>query len=207
MAKNKKSLQAFLGLQTFEKYGLQSFKDTLAFFSIQAINISVMSTETIDEKIYQLVQVLSMVPNLEIICMDSTECFDSNKHYLYSRLEEETNPAIIKLLQADLEFLDEIQIEMATARQFMFCIRFRKAKDEQKFNTINRVLKAISEHGFDAKLMTKEDIKRMLALYFETSSSGENIADFEGEEYLDFDYLTKGENNYGKKEKKHNLFA
>lgn len=67
----------------------------------------------------------------------------------------------------------------------MFAIRFRREKDEQIFNTINRVDKAISEHGFSARRMTKPEIKRMLALYFGMSISGEEITDIEGENYLE----------------------
>ena len=92
-----------------------------------------------------------------------------------------------KLLQADYDFLDEIQVEMSSARQFMFAVRFRREKDEQIFNIINRVDKVISEHGFAARRMSKSDIKRMLELYFGTSISGEEISDIEGSENFDLE--------------------
>lgn len=76
---------------------------------------------------------------------------------------------------------------MSTARQFLFAVRFRREKDEQIFNTINRVDKAISEHGFAARRMSKSDIKRMLALYFGTSLSGDDIPDIEGENEFDLE--------------------
>ena len=76
---------------------------------------------------------------------------------------------------------------MSSARQFMFAVRFRREKDEQIFNIINRVDKAISEHGFAARRMSKSDIKRMLALYFGTSISGEEISDIEGSENFDLE--------------------
>ena len=66
----------------------------------------------------------------------------------------------------------------------MFAIRFKKEKEEQIFNIINRIEKTISDHGFTAKRMSKTDIKRMLALYFGTSITGEEIPDIEGENYL-----------------------
>ena len=103
------------------------------------------------------------------------------------RLEKEQNEAVIKLLQADYDFLDEIQVEMSTARQFMFAVRFRREKDEQIFSTLNRVDKAISEHGFAARRMSKPEIKRMLALYFGTSISGDDIPDIEGENEFDLE--------------------
>ena len=119
--------------------------------------------------------------------MDSCECFDSNKNHLRKRLEKEQNEAVRKLLQADYDFLDEIQIEMSSARQFVFALRFKREKDEQIFNTINRVDKAISEHGFAARRMSKPEIKRMLALFFGTSISGEEIPDIEGETEFDLE--------------------
>ena len=47
--------------------------------------------------------------------------------------------------------------------------------------------KAISEHGFAARRMTKPEIKRMLALYFGTSISGDDIPDIEGENEFDLE--------------------
>lgn len=184
MAKGKKSTQELMGIETFSKYGLKTNKSELAFFIVQPTNISVLSNTNIDMKIHNLMQLLSMVPELEIVCLDSCECFDANKQNILRRLEEETNEPVRKILQADLEFLDNIQVEMSTARQFMFCIRFKKEKDEQIFNQINRVSKAISQYGFEAKRMTKADIKRMLAVYFESTMNGNLIEDTEGYEYL-----------------------
>ena len=76
---------------------------------------------------------------------------------------------------------------MSSARQFMFCVRFRKEKEDQVFNLINRIGKAVAEHGFMAHRMTKPDIKRMLALYFGTSMTGDGIPDIEGETSVTLD--------------------
>ncbi len=128
--------------------------------------------------------VLSVVPELEIMALDSCECFDGNKDYVRKRLSEENNEAVRKLLEADLAFLDEIQTGMSSAREFLFIYRFRKEKEEQVFGLINRISKAISDHGFISHRMEKPEIKRMLALYFGTSITGDEIPDTEGEEYV-----------------------
>ena len=143
----------------------------------------------IDVKIHHLMMLLSTIPDFEILALDSCECFDTNKMYVKKRLQTEQNEAVRKLLQADYDFLDEIQVEMSSARQFMFAVRFRREKDEQIFSTLNRVDKAISEHGFTARRMSKSDIKRMLALYFGTSISGEEIPDIEGENEFNLEGL------------------
>lgn len=190
MAKKKNGVQDLIGLERFSKYGVKTDKAEITFFSVEPTNISVLSAANIDAKIHHLMMLLSTIPDIEIIALDSCECFDSNKNHVRKRLEIEENEAVRKLLQSDHEFLDEIQSEMSSARQFMFAIRFRREKDEQIFNIINRVGKAISEHGFSARKMTKPEIKRMLALYFGTSISGEEIPDIEGENEFDTEDMT-----------------
>ena len=181
MQKRKRSTQDLIGIQTFSKYGLLTNKSELAFFIVQPTNISVLSSTNVEIKIRHLMMLLSTVPELEIICLDSCECFDGNKHNVLKRINEEKNDKVRRVLQDDFDFLDNIQVEMSTARQFLFCIRTKKEKEEQVFQLINRVDKAISEHGFEVKRMTKADIKRMLAIYFEASTMGEEIPDIEGE--------------------------
>ena len=186
MAKRRNNaVQSLIGFERFTRFGVKIDKAEIAFFSVEPTNISVLSAANIDTKIRHLMTLLSTVPDLEIIALDSCECFDSNKIYVKNRLQNEQNEGVRKLLEADYSFLDEIQSEMSSARQFMFAIRFRREKDEQIFNVINRVDKAIMEHGFVARRMTKPEIKRMLALYFGTSISGEEIPDIEGENYLE----------------------
>lgn len=189
MKKSKNSVQGLIGLERFTKYGVKTDKAEIAFFSVEPTNISVLSAANINVKIHHLMMLLSTIPDLEILALDSCECFDTNKVYVKKRLQTEQNEAVRKLLQADYDFLDEIQVEMSSARQFIFAVRFRREKDEQIFNIINRVDKAISEHGFAAKRMGKSDIKRMLALYFGTSISGEGIPDIEGEAEFNLEEL------------------
>jgi DNA polymerase III delta prime subunit len=157
----------------------------LFFYSVQPTNISVLSDENIDVKVHHLMSLLSMIPELEIICLDSCQCFDANKQNIIQRIEEEKNSDIRNILKADLEFLDSIQVEMSTARQFLFSLRIKDRKEGQIFQQINRSSKLIAEHGFDVRQLKKEDIKRMLAIYFEVSMNGEEIELIEGEKYLE----------------------
>ena len=186
--KKGRSVQEFLGLKTFTKYGLATDKGELIFFQVAPTNISVLSSINIEIKVRHLMMVLSSVPDIEISCTDASECFDDNKAYLQRRLEEEQNPKVRKLLGKDIDFLDSIQIEMATARQFMFITRCRNMKPEQVFQTANRVERIISDQGFEVKRMKKADIKRFLALYFDASMNGEQMPDSDGEQFYDLDY-------------------
>lgn len=181
------SVQDLIGIKTFTKYGLATNKGELLFYLVSPTNISVLSHTNIEIKIRHLMMVLSAIPYIEITCTDSSECFDDNKSYLQERLSEEHNPKVRKIIKKDIDFLDNIQMEMATARQFLFIARLKNTKDKQTFDTANRIEKVISEQGFEVQRMKKADIKRFLALYFEASMNGEQMPDIDGEQFFDFD--------------------
>ena len=185
--KKGRSVQDLMGIRTFTKYGLATSKGELLFFLVAPTNISVLSSTNIEIKVRHLMMVLSALPDIEITCTDSSECFDDNKSYLQSRLIEEQNPKVRKLLKKDVEFLDSIQVEMATARQFLFIARCKSMKPEQVFQSANRVEKIISEQGFEVRRMKKADIKRFLALYFDASLNGEQMPDGDGEQFYEVD--------------------
>lgn len=190
--KKGRSVQDLIGIKTFTKYGLTTNKGELLFYLVSPTNISVLSYVNIEIKIRHLMMVLSAIPDIEITCTDSSECFDDNKAYLHERLEEEHNPKVRKIIGKDIDFLDHIQMEMATARQFLFIARLKNTKDKQTFDTANRIEKVISEQGFEVRRMKKADIKRFLALYFEASMNGEQMPDTDGEQFYEFD--EEGEN-------------
>ncbi len=180
-------LQNLIGIKTFTKYGLTTNKSELLFYLVSPTNISVLSHMNIEIKIRHLMMVLSAIPDIEITCTDSSECFDDNKSYLSERLSKEPNAKVRKVIKKDIDFLDSIQMEMATARQFLFIARLKNQKDKQTFDAANRIEKIISEQGFEVKRMKKSDIKRFLALYFEASMNGEQMPDVDGEQYFEVD--------------------
>lgn len=185
--KKGNDLQSLIGIKTFTKYGLITGKNEFLFYSVVPTNISVLSRVNVEIKIRHLMMVLSAIPDIEITCTDSSECFDDNKAYLHGRLAEERNPKVQEVLRQDVDFLDHIQVEMATARQFLFVARVKNQKEKQVFDTANRVEKVISEQGFEVRRMRKPDIKRFLALYFEASMNGEQMPDADGEQFYEIE--------------------
>ena len=187
MSRKKKgrSTQELTGIQDFTRYGLATNRGELLFFLVSPTNISVLSHANIEIKIRHLMMVLSAIPDIEITCTDSCECFDDNNAYLQGRLQEEQNPQVRRLLEQDREMLDRAQAEMATARQFLFISRCKGMKPEQVFQAVNRIEKVISEQGFEVRRMRKSDIKRFLAIYFDASMNGGQLPDTDGGQYFE----------------------
>lgn len=179
------SVQELIGIKTFTDYGIVTERGELLFYLVTPTNISVLSAASIENKIRNLLLVLSAQPELEITVTDSSECFDENKLYLSKRVEKEKSPKVKALLEQDIRFLDRVQLEMATARQFLFTARCRNLNPQQVFKRANEIEKTISEHGFEVHRMKKSEIKRFLALYFDASMQGEQMPDADGEQFVE----------------------
>lgn len=187
MKKTKKgkrnSVQELLGIQRFTRYGLLTDTGELVFFRVAPTNISVLSRMNIENKISHLKDLLSVEPDMEVICTDSCECFDDNREYLQRRVMEETNPKVRSLLEQDRKMLTQMQAEMANAREFFFVKRYTGMKPAMVFASINDVLKRITERGFEVQHMKKADIKRMLAIYLGSSMDGDKLPDIDGGQF------------------------
>lgn len=52
--------------------------------------------------------VLKGVAEIEMLCLNSRESFEDNKRFLRTRMKEEENPVVRKLLEKDQTHLDRI---------------------------------------------------------------------------------------------------
>ena len=128
--------------------------------------------------------VLKGLTEIEILCVNSRESFEENKNHLKTLSQKEENSAVKKLLEKDMMHLDQIQALTATAREFLLIVRIRGMKDKEIFAHLNRIEKTLNENGFSAKRYNGEDIKTLLAVYFEQNSVTEKFENYDGERYL-----------------------
>lgn len=186
MKKGKLSTQDMLGVKSFSRNGLQTTgHGEIVYFLVKPTNISVLSRVSVGQKVRQLMHLLTVQPDMEIICLDARENFDDNKRYLDTRLEEETNARVRDLLEQDKVFLDEIQVQMSTAREFLFAVRMRNESDEQLFSTLNRIEKSINEQGFDCIRAEKDDVKRILSRYLGINTDENQLDDHDGDSAME----------------------
>jgi hypothetical protein len=186
-AKQKLSTRQLINTKAITDYSLLTYgHGELVYFIIKPTNISVLSEASIAARIYALMTVLKGMAEIEMLCLNSRENFEDNKRFLRNRIEQEDNPTVRKLLEADLTFLDRIQVQMATAREFLIVIRLRDEKSNEVFPYLNRIEKTLREQGFSVKRAEKEDIKRILAVYFEQNVTTEKFEDFDGERWVIF---------------------
>ncbi|EQB21848.1 hypothetical protein UNSWDHB_778 [Dehalobacter sp. UNSWDHB] len=184
-AGQKQFTRQLINTKGVTEYSLLTYRDDeLVYFLIKPTNISVLSEDSVSARIYALMTVLKGMAELEFLCLNSRENFEDNKQFLKNRLEHENNPAVRRLLENDLTHLDRIQVQMATAREFLVVIRLRTEKESEVFPYLNRIEKTLREQGFSVIRADKEDIKRILAVYFEQNVTTEKFEDFDGERWI-----------------------
>lgn len=184
-AEKRLSTRQFIGAKEITDYSLVTYgQGELVYFIVKPTNISVLSESSVGARIYALMTVLKGVAEIEMLCLNSRESFEDNKRFLKSQMEQEGNPVIRRLLEQDQTHLDRIQVQMATAREFLIMLRLKDKKESDIFPYLSRIEKSLKEQSFSVKRADKEDIKRILAVYYEQNVTTEKFEDFDGERWI-----------------------
>jgi len=185
-AREKASTRQLMGIEDITGHSLVTPHGELVFFMIKPTNISVLSDSSIGARIYSLMNVLKGISDIEILCLNSRENFEDNKGYLKARMDDEKNPVIRKLLAQDMTSLDRMQVQMATAREFLIIIRLRGEKEKDVHPYLSRIEKSLKDQGFTARKAGESDIKRLLGVYYEQNVTTEKYGDYDGERWVIF---------------------
>ncbi len=183
--KQKRGTRSLLNIKTLHDEYIETDRDEQIYYlSVQPPNLSVMSSEMIESKVYALTHVLKSIGALEILVVNSRDNFEQNKLFIRNRLDQETQPNVRKCLAQDLRHLDEIQIRTATSRLFLFVIRIKKDDNSVIVNHLNRIEKNLKMQGFQIKRLKKQQLKAMLAVYYEQNVTTEVFEKIDGERWI-----------------------
>ena len=174
------STRQLMGMQGIASHGITTSNSELVFFLIRPDNLSVLSSEGIRARVTALANLLRAEPAVELLVVDSRESFQRNKEFYQKRLEEETTPAIRKLLIEDMRHLDEILSSSASAREFVLILR-RDLKADMSEGTLRQLEKGICDHGLHVRLADEQDVKRLLAVYYQHDITTDFFQDVDGE--------------------------
>lgn len=183
----KKSTREEIGAVNIEPNGVETSKnDFLVYFLVQPDNIAVLSETAVRTKIMALSGVIKGYDCIEFSCINSRENFDSNKNFYKEQLEKEHSQKVRELLEKDIAHLDRVQIQTASAREFLFILRFKNYNFESNDvqTGISRMEKLLKDEGFTSRLATKDDIKRLYAVYYVQNITQIYFDDYDGERFV-----------------------
>ena len=183
--KRRQSTQQLMGIQKITDYCISTDAGDLVFYIVRPSNLGVLPANAIYARIEALKNVLSTQANIELLALNSRESFTQNRAFYHDRLQQETNPEIRRLLEQDRQHLDEMQVEMKLAREFYLVVRLKDEKRETVYSLLSTIEESLHKSGLPVRSAGREDLKRILALYFEENTTSERMEDYDGQRFLE----------------------
>lgn len=87
------------------------------------------------------------------------------------------------MLRQDSAHLDEIQTTTASAREFVLVFRLDQQSGESDEVQLRQMEKRIRDQGFHVRLAEEQDIKRLLAVYYQQDVTTDCFEDYDGERW------------------------
>ena len=177
----QQSTRQLMGITRITEHGVSTPNGDYVFFLIRPDNLSVLSEDAIRQRVGNLANLLSNRDEVTLLALDSRASFQHNTLFYQARLEEETEPAIRRLLQLDLEHLDEIQASSASKREFVIALRVTE-KESNDPVVLHQMEKSISNENIPVRLAERADIKRLLSVYYLNDAAVTTVEDVDGEQ-------------------------
>ena len=179
--RQQQSTRQLMGITRITEHGVSTSNGDYVFFMVRPDNLSVLSEDAIRQRVGNLSNLLGNRDEVTLMALDSRASFQNNKLFYQARLEEETEPAIRRLLQMDLEQLDEIQASSASKREFVISMRVT-SKESNDPAVLHQMEKSISNENIPVRLAEREDIKRLLSVYYLNDAAVTAVEDVDGEQ-------------------------
>lgn len=173
-----------MGITQLTDHGLKSAGGELVFYLIKPDNLSVLSDEGIRGRVLSLTRLLCAIPDTRLLALDSRESFQRNKDWYSERLEAEELPALRELLRQDMAHLDSIQATTASAREFAIVCKVDPQSGDTPESQFRQLEKRIRDQGFHVRLADEQDIKRLLAVYYQQDVTTEWFENYDGERWV-----------------------
>ena len=181
------STRQLMGIDQFTENGLKMGRSELVCFLVQPENLSVLSSEGIRGKVMALTNLLRGTESMRLLALDSRESFQRNKDWYRQRMEQEELPALRELLRQDAAHLDSIQAGTASAREFALVFELDRQKEENARSQVTRLEKNIRDQGFRVRQAGRQDLMRLLAVYYQQDMTTEVFENVDGERWVNAD--------------------
>ena len=182
--RQRQTARQLMGISQLTDHGVRTAEGELAFFLVKPDNLSVLSEEGVRGRVAALTHLLCAMPELRILAMDSRESFQRNQEWYRQRMEQEDLPALRELLRQDSAHLGEIQTTTASAREVLLIFRLDQQSGGSDEIQLRQLEKRVRDQGFHVRLAEEQDIKRVLAVYYQQDVTTDRFEDFDGERWM-----------------------
>lgn len=181
-ARRRQSTRQLMRIDRLTEHGVMTASGELVYFLVSPSNLSVLSPEGVRDRVRCLTNLLRGVRLMEILTLNSRESFQPIRDWYRQRMEQEPVPAVRELLRQDAEHLSELQSAAASVREFALVFQMdRRITDTA--SQVNQLEKFIRDRGFQVRAAEEQDLKRLLAVYYQQDVTTEYYESVDGERW------------------------
>ena len=182
-----------------EGYLIKEDGTKVVFFKIEPSNLAVLSPTNIRTKILNLASLAKSMGGMQIYALDDRENYSENRKYLRNRIDQETNPAVRYILEQEDLYVKSIEADASSARLFLLAFAIHPAQATKELNQLSHLRALAAQSNLTVQPLGKEDVKRMIAVYFHHDATSDSLPDLDGmNNYDDVDFdLLKSQIEHG----------
>lgn len=187
------STRQLMGIRELTDHGVKTPNGEFVAYLIRPDNLSVMPEEAIRNRVLSLTNLLKSSQELYMLALDSRESFQHNRDWYQERIKQEQSSAVRELLRKDSAHLDKIQTGTASSREFALVVKSDSKLPLDK-PQLAQIEKRIHGCGFSVRLAQDQDIKRVLAVYYQQDAFTDDFKNYDGEGMVKESEATDEEN-------------
>ena len=181
----KRSTRQLLGISSISPKGIErNDGDIIIYYQIQPTNLSVLSSEIIKNKVYELLDLIRENKQLEITCLDSRESFKENKIFLKQRINAETNPKLKELLREDLVAIENESLDTNGKRTFLIGLRFVAGQLKDLESILARFNSLALSNGLQLHQLSQQETMTLMAVWFKQDVTTESFENMDGRRFI-----------------------
>ena len=181
----KRSTRQLLGISSISSKGIErNDGDIIIYYQIQPTNLSVLSSEIIKNKVYELLDLIRENKQLEITCLDSRESFKENKIFLKQRINAETNPKLKELLREDLVAIENESLDTNGKRTFLIGLRFVAGQLRDLDSILARFNSLALSNGLQLHQLSQQETMTLMAVWFKQDVTTEYFENMDGRRFI-----------------------
>ena len=136
------------------------------YLMLRPDNISVLGRGEILSKIRNLQNIIENLPDMQTLCVSSTQSYENNKRYYRQLAKSARNPIITRLCLKEIEHMDEINLSMSTSREFVILLNYPAKQFEEARHSIVQAVQLIREQHYTVHIADKSELKRLFSIYY-----------------------------------------
>ena len=177
----KISAKSKIGIVTITDRGelIKTDDSKTIFFRVEPSNLSVLSETSIRTKIINLAKLAKVMGGIQMYALDDRENYSANRKFIRDRIDEETIPEIRQILEKEEKYIKTIEADSSSARIFLISFRIVPQLETKIMNELNHFKQLASQSQLSVQQLNKEDIKKLLAVYFKHDTTSDTFPDID----------------------------